>query len=262
MEKTPNRRYAAAADLAADLGRFLRREPVLARPLGRLGRLARWGRRNPTVAGLVVAVALALIGGTVVSVAYAVRFRAAAAAARHNLDIARLDQIQQAWDEGRVGRTIDLLEQQPEDIRGFDWHYWWRQCHRERRTLAGHEFEVRAVAFAPDGEAISVATQWQRGLEVRRWDAAGGGRPAAPGRLTTDTVRGLAFSADGGLLAAVSTPNPDKDVRGPLTVWDLGTGTVALDRVPGGAGRDWRAVAAARRPGGAGVVACGRETGP
>ncbi len=46
------RRYASAVALADDLRRFERCEPIVARPLGRLGRLARWARRRPTTAAL------------------------------------------------------------------------------------------------------------------------------------------------------------------------------------------------------------------
>src|SRR5205085_175793 len=56
LEKEPGRRYATAAELAEDLGRFLAGEPVAARPVGRWQRGLKWCRRNPAVAGLLGAV--------------------------------------------------------------------------------------------------------------------------------------------------------------------------------------------------------------
>src|SRR5262249_4441711 len=50
MGKEPGRRYQAAGALADDLRRFLKGEPVRARPVGAVGRLWRWARRNPTLA--------------------------------------------------------------------------------------------------------------------------------------------------------------------------------------------------------------------
>ena len=47
LEKAPARRYASAAELAADLGRFARGEPTVARPPGVLGRLTKLARRRP-----------------------------------------------------------------------------------------------------------------------------------------------------------------------------------------------------------------------
>jgi serine/threonine protein kinase len=58
MAKAPARRYASARELADDLRRYLRGEPIRARPLGRGGRLLRWCRRNPVAAGLLLAVSL------------------------------------------------------------------------------------------------------------------------------------------------------------------------------------------------------------
>lgn len=57
LEKDPARRYATAGDLAAELGRCERGEPILARPLGRAARMARWCRRNPAWAVAYAAVA-------------------------------------------------------------------------------------------------------------------------------------------------------------------------------------------------------------
>ncbi|HEV3164114.1 MAG TPA: protein kinase [Isosphaeraceae bacterium] len=66
LEKDPRRRYATAAELADDLGRFLRGEPVFAKPVGLVGRWLKWARRNPALAGLaalsVIAAAGALAG--------------------------------------------------------------------------------------------------------------------------------------------------------------------------------------------------------
>jgi tetratricopeptide (TPR) repeat protein len=61
LAKNAERRYATAADLAQDLGRWLRGEPIRARAVGRAERLASWGRRNP--------LAVALVGATLTALA-------------------------------------------------------------------------------------------------------------------------------------------------------------------------------------------------
>eukprot|EP00913_Durusdinium_trenchii_P008900 g8366.t1 len=62
LEKDPSRRYASAEDVAEDLERFLKSEPVAARPSGWRQRLRRWARREPALAcrlgGLLAAMAI------------------------------------------------------------------------------------------------------------------------------------------------------------------------------------------------------------
>jgi YD repeat-containing protein len=60
LEKDPQRRYGTARELADDLGRFLRHEPVQARPIGPVRRVLRQVRRRPGVAIAVILGALAV----------------------------------------------------------------------------------------------------------------------------------------------------------------------------------------------------------
>lgn len=60
LDRNPGRRYASAAELADDLDRYLRGEPVHARRSGLVERLWRWARRRPVVAALL----LSLLAGT------------------------------------------------------------------------------------------------------------------------------------------------------------------------------------------------------
>jgi WD40 repeat protein/cytochrome c-type biogenesis protein CcmH/NrfG len=62
IEKEPARRYAAAADLAEDLRRFLTDKPIQARRAGTWERARKWVKRRPAVAALAAALGLALLG--------------------------------------------------------------------------------------------------------------------------------------------------------------------------------------------------------
>jgi serine/threonine protein kinase len=54
LEKNSGRRYRSARDLAADLQRFLDDEPILARPMGALGRFRRWTKEMPIASGCLI----------------------------------------------------------------------------------------------------------------------------------------------------------------------------------------------------------------
>jgi hypothetical protein len=73
LHKDPHKRYVSAAALADDLRRWLDGQPIQARPVGRLGRAWRWSKRNPAVAGLLLAVILTLATGAAVASFFAVQ---------------------------------------------------------------------------------------------------------------------------------------------------------------------------------------------
>ncbi len=63
LERERERRYASAAELAADVERYLKREPIKARPPTTAYRVERFVRRNPLAVGGLLAVVLALVFG-------------------------------------------------------------------------------------------------------------------------------------------------------------------------------------------------------
>jgi thiol-disulfide isomerase/thioredoxin len=62
LAKSPARRYAAAAELADDIDRFLAGEPIRARPASTAEKAVKWVRRRPAAAALVAVTALAALG--------------------------------------------------------------------------------------------------------------------------------------------------------------------------------------------------------
>ncbi len=83
LEKNPDRRYATAGELAADLRRWLADEAILARPVSTQERSVRWVRKNKTLTGTIAAATLALVvvSATLITRIVQERNRANAAAA-------------------------------------------------------------------------------------------------------------------------------------------------------------------------------------
>ena len=82
LEKDPARRYATALAVCEDLRRFLRHEPISARPVGRTERARRWCRRNPAIAASFAIVIATLTLATAVSATFAVAASRSAKASR------------------------------------------------------------------------------------------------------------------------------------------------------------------------------------
>lgn len=105
LEKAPQHRYASALALAEDLDRFLRGEPITARPVLPPERLVRWLRRKPMAAALVGALvvmgllALSLLVGSL----HAIQKRAATASALQS-DLREIVELEGAkdWEKAAV----------------------------------------------------------------------------------------------------------------------------------------------------------------
>jgi serine/threonine-protein kinase len=104
LEKNPDQRYESPVAVALELERWLRDEPVRARPAGKFERFTRWCRRNPGLAGGLLTLLCVLTAGTAAGVSYlrdqdaAVRQAVCQAneyAARHvaNTVLGRLDDL-------------------------------------------------------------------------------------------------------------------------------------------------------------------------
>ena len=114
LEKEPARRYASAAALADDLGRFQAGAPVMGRRAGGAERAWRWCHRNPAVAGLVASIAALLIVIAVVASTAAIRLTGALADSegqRHRAETAETDLTRSLGDltAEKRGRTEELF---------------------------------------------------------------------------------------------------------------------------------------------------------
>jgi eukaryotic-like serine/threonine-protein kinase len=185
LHKEPRKRYASAGDLADDLGRFLRGEPVQARPTPFWERAAKWARRRPAAAALgVAALLIVVMGFTLVSwqlraataEAHTLRAREAlerdrarAIAAENETRLARQEedlQRQQAqaaryswsiafaerqWRDGDPGLAEEALAACPEELRRWEWYHIKHHLRAGRLAWRADPNHVGCLAFSPDG---------------------------------------------------------------------------------------------------------------
>ncbi|HEV3263631.1 MAG TPA: protein kinase [Gemmataceae bacterium] len=261
LEKDRGRRYATAADLAADLGRFLGGEPVSAQPPSMTYLTAKFVRRYRVplaVAGVVVAV---LLGGTVAAFLGIDRQRRAALDANDQLQEQLYDNYiavaeRELTLNQDVGLASDLLERCPEHLRGWEWDYLMRLRDGDRLPLGsspalgvrpavkgmpgGHNAGVWMAAFSPDGRRVATCSI---DGTVKIWDTASGrvvrtytghDRPSLsflPSisllEIPHIPVMCLAFSPDGRYIASGSfSPKLGKlqESPGVVIIWEAETG--------------------------------------
>jgi serine/threonine protein kinase/WD40 repeat protein len=124
LEADPARRYASAAALADDLRRFLRHEPIRARPPSRTYLIRKFTRRHRTLVGGALATLFTLVAGTVTAIVFAQQ-------ARHQRDLAvtnesratnsLLQSAQVLIDAGRGRDAVTQLRVVPKAARGVAW---------------------------------------------------------------------------------------------------------------------------------------------
>ncbi len=281
LEKLPIRRYATAAALADDLGRWRRGEAVRAQPPS-VGYLLRKQFRRHRAALTVAAGMIALLVA-VVTTAF-VLLVAAWDKVQKNYETADQRRKDVEKKEGELRQTLGSLNKQLSilarsyadrsdaeyragNVRDcLNWmlraceaaprqdpvrpNYLRRLVDRGRCLPAvtlRHDGPVNAASFSPDGRLV-VTASWDR--TARLWDAAGGrGEVASPlQRFTHDAeVWSASFSPDG---RTVVTGSADRTAR----LWDAADGS-ELHRFP----HDAEVFGASFSPDGRTVVTAGGD---
>jgi serine/threonine protein kinase len=89
LEKEPAKRYAAAAELAEDLRRFLDGAPIAARPAGFAERAWKWSKRRPALAGLIAVGTAAAVTLAIGWLSWSIQIRAERDRTAHHYQLAR-----------------------------------------------------------------------------------------------------------------------------------------------------------------------------
>lgn len=240
MEKNPADRYATAQDLADDLERFLKDEPIRAKRPSLVQWARKWARRHkPVVASVtiatavVVAIAIVALLVSLSNISAALKDKSAALAEKSaalsekstalesEKQFTYLQRTALAGRElaaGNVGHAEELLEDCPANLRGWEWRFLKRQRYDGEPTPLQHSATVSRVAFSPDSRQLA-SVCYDGTLQI--WDAQTRQKlhtlEQQMGLGGTVLVRGMAYSPDSRYLALA---RHDGSVR----VWDASRG--------------------------------------
>ena len=104
MARDAAKRYPDCTAFEADLRRFLRNEPILARPVGKLERTIRWCRRNPKIAIPVATAITSVLAALVISIwsANALSLKNEAIAEQRDIAIGETKRANENADEAKA----------------------------------------------------------------------------------------------------------------------------------------------------------------
>ncbi len=186
-----DRRYATAQAFADDLRRFLAAEPVVARAPTKAYLLRSFVRRHRALVGGALATLLALVGGIVVSVRFALESGAQRRRAdREAEDVrreayrAQVGAASQGLVAGDVFGTRAALDRAPHALRGWEWRHLdanidraarvvrfaqplarWRAVARRTPRVAGGTADGGAVVLDADTGAVVVRVDGTSAVE-------------------------------------------------------------------------------------------------
>ena len=226
LEKRAADRYATAAELEAELGRWLAGEPIVARPLSAGEQLLRLARRHRAAAAAIGASLAALLAAIVGVSFFAVRAEREGAAARSQLYRATVLLAAASRDRGAEGEARHLLDMARDLVveagarRPLELACLETSLDDAVAVLEGHTATVRALAWAPQQPRLVSAGE---DGTVRLWEPVESGGGFGDGWRQT-----VLATLDAGLWAVAFSPDGDRVAAacgdGMSLVWDCVTG--------------------------------------
>ncbi len=170
LEKEPERRYASASDLAADVRRHLQHEPISARPPSTWYQVRKFSRRNRQLVFGVMATVLALTIGLIGTVMYAFRAGQSESVALGEAYRASITAASSLMPTDPV-TARGYLSRVPETQRGWEWRHLYSQLDRHDMVYEAPVAPVGTIVVTSDGTRVVSALQDNR---IAVWDAASG----------------------------------------------------------------------------------------